>query len=37
MKIKGLKVGGKSYRAKKRELDKSIDYLIKLIKQETEI
>ena len=31
MKIDGIKVGGKSYRAKKKEVDAYFDYIIKSI------
>ena len=31
MKIDGIKVGGKSYRAKKKEVDAYFEYIIKLV------
>ena len=36
MKVNGFKVGGRTYKAKKKELDKSFDYLVNLIKKECE-
>ena len=34
MKVNGFKVGGRTYKAKKKELDSSMAYLIKLILQD---
>ena len=34
MKVNGFKVGGRTYKGKKKELDNSMAYLIKLILQD---
>ena len=34
MKVNGFKVGGRTYKPRKREIEKSMAYLIMLIKQE---
>ena len=34
MKVNGFKVGGRTYKAKKKEIEKSMAYLVMLIKQE---
>ena len=36
MKVKGFKVGGRTHRPRKREIEKSTKYLIMLIKKEVE-